>query len=790
MSNRSRAWMMLATAGLAAPAFGQDSVSPFQGVAGSDAVWVWDTGEQCNAFVVDLEPVGTNWGSTFGIAPIYKSSRVQPNFPSALISNHSLSNIRREGVPFPVANYALWNGPGFGINNIVNMETATTSPGGPSFQLGIGMNEFAGQHNGVVAGFINYSMQNPARLFVTRTNAAANATAVMNSPIDYTANPFFSQFGGALPDASGNVYFRADSFGAINQPGRLTGANIFRIDYGSRNCGALNVITDAGGSDVPATDWVLVRNTEYGGAAWNLPTALPEELPSATRPVYLGTNFGTQYAYESAPLILTRNTLHRPGTEDHRGNPTYTHVDFFGGTAGTMGILTRPTPPLPMRTRGISLWGVDTDGNIAGTLLLQRPTMLMDAVSGFMVMEGTPGVTPGLGEFMNYRDQTSARGGAPVAIGRDQQGRLLVAAVVADSLTSTFGSNGTEHNAQDPSNYLAVARLENPAATPQWGLAAYVDIAANGKMIQDAAGVREGQLVPLGLVGGAPLGPSISSPAIDSVGNVWFLAAYQNQDPDGNPEGNPTTGLFRAVYDGSDALAPKYRLEQVLSNGQEIHSPNTGLNYKIIFLSIADNNSIDSGSLFAHNINQLPYGPLALVSVDTADPRTLGGLVIQATIIYDVNNDGQFVKLSGAGGDPNSADQDYNVLLFVGGAFGGEPPVDCNLNGVPDADDIGGNPALDCFDRDAAPVGGFNTRGGPNGVPDACECAADWDRNGTVGSADITSFLASWFNDLQTGQTKADFNCSGTTGSADITAFLNIWFQNLAGNPPFSGCGE
>lgn len=119
----------------------------------------------------------------------------------------------------------------------------------------------------------------------------------------------------------------------------------------------------------------------------------------------------------------------------------------------------------------------------------------------------------------------------------------------------------------------------------------------------------------------------------------------------------------------------------------------------------------------------------------------------------------------------------------------GEGGADCNENGIPDATEIAANPALDCFDQDAAPVGGFNTKGGPNGVLDACECAADWNRDGTVGSSDITAFLASWFNDLSTAQLKADFDCSGVTGSSDITAFLNRWFQNLAGNPPFNGCG-
>ncbi|MBC7834159.1 MAG: hypothetical protein H7Y88_03545 [Phycisphaerales bacterium] len=118
----------------------------------------------------------------------------------------------------------------------------------------------------------------------------------------------------------------------------------------------------------------------------------------------------------------------------------------------------------------------------------------------------------------------------------------------------------------------------------------------------------------------------------------------------------------------------------------------------------------------------------------------------------------------------------------------GSGGADCNQNGTPDSDEIAANPALDCFDPDATPVGGFNTKGGPNGVLDACECAADWNRDNVVGSSDITAFLGSWFNDLQTQQTKADFDCSGVTGSSDITAFLNRWFQNLVGNPPFNGC--
>ncbi|MBC7834436.1 MAG: hypothetical protein H7Y88_04955 [Phycisphaerales bacterium] len=58
---------------------------------------------------------------------------------------------------------------------------------------------------------------------------------------------------------------------------------------------------------------------------------------------------------------------------------------------------------------------------------------------------------------------------------------------------------------------------------------------------------------------------------------------------------------------------------------------------------------------------------------------------------------------------------------------------------------------------------------------------ADWDNSGTIGSADITAFLAAWFADLQNNTLIADFDHNNTTGSSDITAFLTAWFFALGG---------
>ncbi|MBC7835224.1 MAG: hypothetical protein H7Y88_09015 [Phycisphaerales bacterium] len=114
--------------------------------------------------------------------------------------------------------------------------------------------------------------------------------------------------------------------------------------------------------------------------------------------------------------------------------------------------------------------------------------------------------------------------------------------------------------------------------------------------------------------------------------------------------------------------------------------------------------------------------------------------------------------------------------------------IDCDADGTLDATEIAQTPGLDCFTRVALAVGGFSVRVGPDGILDSCQCVADWNRDFAVGSADITAFLSSWFNDLATGQSGADANCSGGTGSNDITAFLGLWFASVGNQAPLDGC--
>src|SRR5262249_15948388 len=69
------------------------------------------------------------------------------------------------------------------------------------------------------------------------------------------------------------------------------------------------------------------------------------------------------------------------------------------------------------------------------------------------------------------------------------------------------------------------------------------------------------------------------------------------------------------------------------------------------------------------------------VSTTGLAPRsadTLGGLVLGAQIVYDVDGDGNFVTLSS---DPNTADQDYRVLLYVGSVTP-DPEVACRAGNI------------------------------------------------------------------------------------------------------------
>jgi len=68
-----------------------------------------------------------------------------------------------------------------------------------------------------------------------------------------------------------------------------------------------------------------------------------------------------------------------------------------------------------------------------------------------------------------------------------------------------------------------------------------------------------------------------------------------------------------------------------------------------------------------------------------------------------------------------------------------------------------------------------------NAVELRIACAADWNGDLAVNSADIAAFLTSWLASIQSGATEGDFNSDGMVNSLDISTFLQSWLEAIAG---------
>jgi hypothetical protein len=668
MSRPSRNLMLFAALLAAGPALAQDSVSLLQGLPG-DAVSAYATNEQLNTYVADLQTLTTSWNTRFGIAPIIKASKdsaTPASFFTHLISAQAISNTLQVDVPFPFGSYRVWTGPGFGVND----NGLLNNPGNPvdtsmsrGNQFAVTFAEFGGNSNNVIGGVINYLPSDPTRLYVARIAAAVNGDSGACN---------LAQTGVGAVDSNGNSYFRVDDFGTQASCGgrsRIIEDNLFRVRMLSRNTSALNILHSTGASDGGASDWLVVNNT----VVHNTPSCIPENI--AGRPILIGSNFSTRYVRENAPGSTTADGSHLdpslPLSADQRGNVAYTHrnFSFVNSTNGVAAILVKSLGS-NSPTDAINVWGLGTNAAVAGTLLLTLPASnaISDPCTGF-----DPSMTgPGQNEFTHYTSQTAFRGNAQVALGVDPAGRLLAAAAV-NYPTFTAANN--------PFNYIAVARTDAAGMT-SWTIAAHsLDdaFAVRGKPILDGPGGNVvGYLTSLAQVtGGTPFGPSISAPMMDSVGNLYFLSAIERLTPGGSDLG---VGLIRAVYDPN---AFCYELELMLHTGQVLRGRNSNTNFQIRFLSIADSDSINSSTTFSANINQSTHRGIDRADIAPCSPDSLGGLVFTAEIVYDVDGDGQFTKVTGANGDPNSNDQEYNVLLYVGSTTAELSCRRGNINGGP-----------------------------------------------------------------------------------------------------------
>ncbi|QOJ00508.1 MAG: hypothetical protein HRU70_08400 [Phycisphaeraceae bacterium] len=715
MKNRMKVMGLVLAAGCVSSAMGQDSVSSSGGFPG-DAVWAGGAGVpgQGSAYTVKLTPFRTSWGTRLGIAPLAKASRSQATFFNNLISAQYISQTQLSGVPSASASYASWTAAGGGVNSPANNLGLNTNVAGPasSTQFGFVFADFGGRENPIIGGVVNYSANDPSTLYVTRVTAAFNAVDGADT----------AQFGTGSADARGNVYFRADDFGP-NGPNRILEDNIFRVrtvSYGAldgRDVSTVNLIDNDGGADADATDWLVVRDT----VSWNTPCNVPSGLSENARGAYIGSNFGTNYAYEAAPLTIAQTTSHRPGTVDHRGNVSFTPARLLGGTGvGTSGMVTKATSGSPTET--VSLWTVGSNGVPSNAISLSIPrgagVTIADPCSGFQWPIET-------GDFRSYQGTSAFRGGnGQVALARDQGGNGLVAAEV----NSTFGG---ATGANNPYNGIAVYRF--PAGQPgngSWTMAAWIDLpngmgkeiygdfGNDGVAFTGDAGEFDGVVdlnpnsptydAPIGFLaphflvtGGVPLGPGMSSPAFDSVGNLYFLSTVGLYKQNGFIDYD--NALVRGIYDRQTNC---YRLELMLELGDTFLGQNSGTRYQVQFITLSASDGANSGGFWSGNVSAASWNNTDVSNLDVRDPRALGGLVLNAKIVYDRDGDGDFSDPTATSGDPGSGDEAYSAVLFIG--YPGEqgpPPCLADFNGDDFVDFFDLDAFVECFEGGACPDG-------------------------------------------------------------------------------------
>lgn len=148
--------------------------------------------------------------------------------------------------------------------------------------------------------------------------------------------------------------------------------------------------------------------------------------------------------------------------------------------------------------------------------------------------------------------------------------------------------------------------------------------------------------------------------------------------------------------------------------------------------------------------------------------------------------------LIGANGDdigsPLKADQGSAYIFNL-------KPIDCNNNGIPDAEDIASGIARDC-NLNGIPdscdiTTGFAKDCNINGIPDSCDVASglpdtdtdgrldicetdfgDFDLNGVINGLDLSYILSGWGT---VNPPIGDIDHNGSIGGSDLTAILSRW---------------
>jgi len=685
-----------------------DALSPF---AGANAV---------TSSVLDLVPFSSSGGNQFAIGPLLKTPKVSNNNPAGFFNvlpsgNSMAQTVLQDVQPFSMG-YAFWDQQGGGVNQ-EPFGDGTLNSGGQLIsamqiadaaeridQVAAHVASFATntnpgdtEFNGVTAAIVNFDPTNPTRLYVTRVESAINEPA-------FGAAPTASLAAGGI-DATGNGFLRADD-NQSGGPNSLIGQNYFRVRNQDRT-GVVNQINNLGGAD--ATD-DLLRNFTTADPT-TAPAIVPSDVGLAGGSVG-AANFQSNYKWgnDLANVTVNATTAHYGAADDHRGAIGWYRDQFDGLGANNVGAGAIPVKTIVTLdgggtedvTNAISVFGTATDGAVTGQDLLVVPDSVSDLVDPFIANNALGGggqpVGPGGGgsfwEFGGFGGVTPFRG-APgtVTVGFDTTTGLGL----AGGATLDTGLVDTLNN---PRGAIHVVRFDpndpgNPA-TQNWALAGWADFDARtggapaeqwGKPIRDAGGAVIGTMVDLIAVtqqGTTIPGPNTSAPVFDAAGNVYFLTAAQlfKTDNMGVPFTDFDTVLVRGVKQELGNGDFGYELELILEPGDIFTGLNSATDYQIGFIGVA----ISSGgrspqTLWGNSGNNVPLGG-ADQSYDQADPRNMTGLIVVASITYDVDGipvGGMGSRFNSPSGDATnpSPDESYQVLLYISPAEGAQLQTGC-----------------------------------------------------------------------------------------------------------------
>ncbi len=665
---------MVAAAGAAALALAQDSVSnlDLQPAGASDALSPWDVALQSEEYVVHTAPILSSWGTRYAVAPLLKSSKTEAAFENSLISAQAISRMYASGVLKNV--YEIWNGRELGVHPTNNDPAGSTAPDFVSKQFGAAFAEFAGVGiNNVISAVVNVCRNDPNTLYVNRIVAATNGLVAADNS---------AQVGVGAVDGEGNVAIRADGVGAVGPA--ITNVNIICIDSKGRNLGVVNRLQSVAGVnsslDPGATTYPIINQVSSPTNQFSTPNLIPAELCGMKS--YIGTNFNNQYVFDNGASV-TGAHLVAPLTNT-RGSLAFSAVPLLGRVGAVASGATLAKPGAAANTTGFAIWDIDcTSAVLAPPLALVAPAAISDPCYARTIGMATK-------EFDHYHSQVAFRGGnSQIALGRDKAGNPLAVAEVNE--VSTTPAFITE-------NQLAAVRV-TPGG-PQWSLVAWngdfnfvFSGLGRGKPVLDGPGGNEiGYIATImELTNADTLGPSLSAPSIDSVGNVWFVApvwyppSLPVMDADFVDPLDCHTTLLRAVLREGPGGAPCWDLEKVIGNGDIIAGDDSKTNYRVGFIEIADSNSVSSGGFWSQNVMQQAFWGQTPSLLAQASNRTTGGVLLSCSITYDRNNDGVFSATSEIAGD---ADEEYSVILYVGPDA---PTCPSNINGdaVVDTADLG-----------------------------------------------------------------------------------------------------